>query len=57
VPVLIRTDALRYTVRSIPWLAPVLAALLATLIVVMRHGHDAALPLEGVSIALASGAG
>jgi hypothetical protein len=56
-PVLIRTDAFRYTVRSIPWLPPVLAALLATLIVVMRHGHGAALPLQAISIALASGAG
>lgn len=56
-PGVIPTEAFRYKVRSIPWFPLVVAALLATLIVTARHGHDAALPLQGVSIALASGFG
>jgi hypothetical protein len=52
-----RADRLRYTARAMPRLPPVAAASIAVVAVAARHGQNAALPLQLVAIALASGVG
>lgn len=52
-----RTQAVRYAARSTTWFPLMLAGLISTLVVAARHGHEAAVPLQAVAIALASGAG
>ncbi len=52
-----RTESLRYAVRSTTLSPLVLAASVSTVIVAARHGHEAALPLQVAAIALASGIG
>lgn len=52
-----RSPQAGYTLWAMPWLPPALAALIAVSVVVLRHGQSAAMPLQIVAIALASGAG
>ena len=56
-PAVSRNDVVRYSARVIPWLPPLAAAVVATVVIAVRHGQAETFPLQIAAVLLASGIG